>query len=75
MTAPAMPADDLLTRPEAADFLRSSVSTLERHALHGTGPAFIKLGPGKKAPVVYRRSALIAWLNQFEFRSTSEYPK
>lgn len=75
MIAPALPTDDLLTRAEAAQFLRSSVSTLERHALNGTGPAFIKLGPGRRAPVVYRRSALVAWLSQYEFRSTSEYGK
>ncbi len=36
--------DVLLTRLEAAQFLRSSVSTLERWARLGTGPVFRLVG-------------------------------
>jgi predicted DNA-binding transcriptional regulator AlpA len=37
--------DVLLTRPEAAEYLRKSEPTLERWAAQGIGPRPIKLGP------------------------------
>jgi predicted DNA-binding transcriptional regulator AlpA len=37
--------DVLLTRPEAAQYLRNSVPTLERWAKLGIGPRPIRVGP------------------------------
>ncbi len=68
--------DDLFNRRETADYLRCSVSTLERMALDGSGPKFSKIGSKKKrARVVYRRSDIEAWLAANRFGSTSEYPQ
>lgn len=65
--------DKLLTTNEAADFLRLSNRTLERYRVTGGGPDYVKLGPGKRARVVYREADLVAWLNGGVFNSTSEY--
>lgn len=67
----ASPAD-LLTTFEAAELLRLSVPTLERLRLSGDGPIFVKLGPGKRARVVYRRADLEAWINAHRRDSTSQ---
>ncbi|MBS0235541.1 MAG: helix-turn-helix domain-containing protein [Proteobacteria bacterium] len=64
--------DDLLTTFEAAQVLRLSVPTLERMRLAGNGPIFIKLGPGKRARVVYRRADLDTWLLAHRRGSTSQ---
>jgi len=65
---------DLLTRPEAANFLRVSVSTLERWALQGTGPVITRLLPtSPRGPVRYRRSDLEAFVEAGRFASTSQY--
>lgn len=67
-------ARDLMTRPEAADFLRVSVSTLERWALQGTGPVITYLRPdATRGPVRYRLSDLEAFVEAGRFASTSEY--
>lgn len=70
--APDIPRPDLLTTLEAASALRLSVPTLERMRLAGNGPIFIKLGPGKRARVVYRRADLDAWLLAQRRGSTSQ---
>jgi predicted DNA-binding transcriptional regulator AlpA len=57
----------------AAELYGCSESTLQRHRAAGTGPRFQKLGPQKRAPVRYRRSDLLAWLEQHTFTSTAEY--
>jgi hypothetical protein len=62
----------LLTTAEAAHLLRLSVPTLERLRVTGDGPTFIKLGPGKRCRVVYRRADLNAWLNGQRRDSTSQ---
>jgi predicted DNA-binding transcriptional regulator AlpA len=54
---------DLLTCKEAAHLLRLSVPTLERLRAQSVGPKYIKLGTGKRARVVYRRSDLNDWLD------------
>jgi len=73
-TAPSFP--DLLDTQETAEYLRISVSTLERMRLDGSGPQFIKLGIGKKrARVVYRRADIEAWLLAQSFSATSQYSK
>lgn len=76
MTARTLPNDDVLYDTKtAAEFLRCSVSTLERHRLAGTGPSYHKFGPGKRAKVLYAQSALTAWLDKFKFDSTSQYER
>ena len=40
----------------------ASRSRLAQWRCDGTGPAFIKLGPGPKAPVAYTGKALNEWL-------------
>lgn len=71
----AMPLADLLTTSEAARFLRTGASTLERWRLEGTGPDFIKLGTSIRARVVYRREDLLAWVAAQRFSATSQYPR
>ena len=63
----------LLTTAEAAHVLRLSPRTLERFRVEGTGPSYLKAGPGKRARVLYRLEDLQAWLNQSRFSSTSDY--
>ncbi len=44
--------DLLLTRPEAAVFLRVSVPTLERWTMLGIGPRTVRIGPkGRRYPL------------------------
>jgi hypothetical protein len=63
----------LMTSLEAAAFLRISHRTLERHRVTGTGPRYLKAGPGKRARVLYRSVDLETWISQFSYASTSEY--
>lgn len=63
----------LLTTAEAADVLRLSARTLERYRVTGGGPKYNKLGPGKRARVVYWREALVEWLRKHEHDNTSDY--
>lgn len=67
--------DEYLNTVEAAKLLKSSPRTLEGFRVDGTGPPFFKVGPGRKANVLYRRHDLKAWLEKFKFEPTSEYPK
>jgi hypothetical protein len=67
------PPSDLLSTKEAADFLRLSMPTLERFRIMGGGPEFIKLGPGKRARVYYRLSALESWLKAQTRHNTSQH--
>ena len=57
-----------LIQTEAAEFLRLSARTLERHRIAGTGPRFIKAG----RRVLYKASELEAWAEARTFGSTSE---
>jgi len=71
---PVKPArNELLMTNEAADFLRLSARTLERMRVEGTGPRFLKAGPGLRARVLYRQTDLEDWLASYSFASTSEY--
>ena len=56
---PFTPQDDdvLLTRPEAAQYLRVHVSTLEKWAMRGEGPPYILVGKGARYP--------LGWLRRF----------
>jgi hypothetical protein len=71
--APTDSGHALLTTAEAAHLLRLSDRTLERFRVEGTGPRYVKAGPGKRARVLYRKEDLEAWLDGFRFKSTSEY--
>lgn len=57
-----------LTQREAAEALRLSERTLERHRLTGTGPKFVKAG----RRVLYRPADIEAWAAANTFGSTSE---
>jgi predicted DNA-binding transcriptional regulator AlpA len=63
-----------LISSEAADLLRISRRTLERMRVEGTGPRYLKVGPGKRSRVLYRQADVLAWLEEHSFGSTSEYP-
>jgi len=64
MTAPIDSSQTLLTTLEAAQFLRLSVRTLEGYRNDATGPRYYKLGPGRRAKVVYRPIDLTAWVDK-----------
>lgn len=66
------PERTLLTTAEAARFVRLSPRTLERLRVLGTGPRYIKLGPGIRARVLYELDDLRAWI-QRKYLATSEY--
>ncbi len=63
-----METTTFLTQNEAAELLRLSPRTLERHRVAGTGPKFTKLG----RRVVYRFSELDTWATERTFTSTAE---
>ena len=72
-SAPGLFDDDLLIAPEAAHILRISISTLDRMRMDGSGPAFIRVGSGKKrCRIVYRRADLESFLLANRRQSTSE---
>ncbi len=58
-----------LRTPEAAAYLRLSVSTLAKMRLRGDGPAYIKLG---SRVVAYEQKHLDEWTAQRMRRSTTE---
>lgn len=72
-----LPAPDLsfFTTLEAAALLKISRRTLERMRVEGTGPRFLKVGPGKRSRVLYRQSDLLSWLETHSYSSTSEYTR
>ena len=63
----------LLTTIEVAEMLRISRRTLERMRVEGTGPRYLKVGPGKRSRVLYSQADVEAWLGRFDYGSTSEY--
>jgi predicted DNA-binding transcriptional regulator AlpA len=64
-----------LTTIEVAGMLRISRRTLERMRVEGTGPRYLKVGPGKRSRVLYRQLDVEDWLGKFHYGSTSEYPR
>lgn len=58
----ALDPDEFLTPVEVARITRLSVRTLSDRRWKGTGPAFIKLSPGKGGRIRYRRSDVTQWL-------------
>lgn len=66
-------SDDFLKylRPlEAAEYLRTSVSTLAKLRVYGGGPEFSRIGRA----IRYPRSALDSYMASRRVRSTSEQP-
>lgn len=63
----------LLTTTQAAGYLKLSAKTLERFRCEGTGPAYLKAGPGKRARVRYTQADLDTWLASLRFTSTAAY--
>ncbi|MHB1516499.1 MAG: helix-turn-helix transcriptional regulator [Acidiferrobacteraceae bacterium] len=61
-------ADGLYTQTELAPILRKSAGWFERARWAGEGPSYIKIGRS----VVYRGSAVIAWLESRSTASTSD---
>jgi hypothetical protein len=61
--------DDLLTPPEAATFLKVSISWLAKQRLYGDGPAYRKVGRS----VRYRRVDLDRYLATRLRTSTSQF--
>jgi excisionase family DNA binding protein len=68
-TSPASSDDPLMTVKETAAYLRVSKSFLDKARLYGEGPPFTRLG----RKILYRHSAVEAWLVKRQFASTSEY--
>jgi helix-turn-helix protein len=62
----------LTTRQLGALILKSTI-TLEEWRREGRGPAYVKLGAGRGARILYRRSDVDAWL-QAQTRGGSETP-
>ena len=60
-----------MTTSEVAVALAVSPGTLFRWRLHGSGPLYLKLGTGPKAPIRYRRSDIEAFLNDCERQMTA----
>lgn len=65
-----MKDDIVLTRAQAAALLTISPRTLEKWAVSGGGPRFIRLG----ARVGYLRSTVIAWAEAQQRNTTSDLP-
>ncbi len=55
--------EDILTSREARELLKIGRTTLWRLTRENTIPAY-RLGHGKKASLRYKRSELLAWLDQ-----------
>lgn len=72
MNRPSPPEtlDPLFTVVEAAACCRVSKSFLDKARVYGGGPRFIRLG-GRK--ILYRKSALDAWMSERVYDSTSQY--
>jgi excisionase family DNA binding protein len=63
-----MSQDAYMTPKEAAEYLRSSPSTLAKRRITGHSPRFSRIG----AAIRYRRSDLDEWMAANVRRSTSE---
>jgi hypothetical protein len=65
--------DDLLTNEQTAAILGIKPKTLEIWRIKGRSPPFLKFGATKQSPVRYQRTAVLRWLTQQSFASTSAY--
>jgi hypothetical protein len=55
---------DLLTPQQVADMLQVKTDTLEAWRGKRIGPAWIKLGDGKRSPVRYRKTDIETYLKE-----------
>ncbi|MDY0171078.1 MAG: helix-turn-helix domain-containing protein [Thermoguttaceae bacterium] len=53
---------ELLTLPQAAEYLNLGQRTLARWSSEGKAPAPLKLTPGRCGALRYRRADLAAWI-------------
>lgn len=60
-TTTMSPAGEILSRDEAAAFLRVAPATLQNWAAHGTGPRYSRSGD-VRGRAFYRRADLLRWL-------------
>ena len=67
--------DRLMLTVEAAEYLRCSPRTLEGFRVDRTGPAYSKLGPGRRAPVLYRLGDLKAYVKKHRVEPGQKPPK
>jgi predicted DNA-binding transcriptional regulator AlpA len=65
--------DDLLTTAETAAILGIKLNTLEIWRGQGKGPTFVKMVEGPRGAVRYRRSDVMAWIENRIYASTSAY--
>jgi hypothetical protein len=65
-----MSLDTYLTPREAAEFRRTSTSTLAKRRLYGDGPKFCRIGRA----IRYCKSDLDEFMNRSRVRSTSDSP-
>ena len=63
--------DRLLTPPQVAEILRVNVTTLEAWRGRRIGPAWIKLGDGKRGAIRYRQSEIDAYLQRSTVQTDS----
>ena len=66
------PPSRMLTEAEVAEIMRLTVKALQRRRQLGLPPAYIKLGPGKRAPVRYEPSVIRAEIDSGRRTSTSQ---
>lgn len=59
-----MTNDQLLTPKQVSEILQIHVGTLEAWRGRLVGPKWMKLGPGSRAPVRYRRADVDEYLRQ-----------
>jgi hypothetical protein len=64
---------DMLNSAQVAELLAVSQFTIRLWRIEGKGPRFIKMNPGKRAPVRYAKTDVEAWLRERTFASTSAY--
>jgi hypothetical protein len=64
--------DEFLTTKQVAAWLHMSRQWLEIGRHKGYGPPFCRLSPTR---IRYRRDAVISWLREREYASTSQYRK
>lgn len=65
--------DDLLDNEQTAALLGIKPNTLEIWRCKSRGPEFVKMGDTPQAPVRYRRSVIMEWLERRSFASTTAY--
>lgn len=66
-------ADPLMKEDQAAELLTVAVKTIQHWRATGAGPSYVKLGTGLRAPVRYRKSALLKFLADCDRSSTADH--